>query len=302
MEESQSTVADLRDLIETYLRPEIRPVTEPDTQTVAPVIIDRGEPRAIPEEAFDAFRASPKRRRGAASFTKIEGLIDHINRFKDADSAIFAADDRSKPSLTAVLDYHRAGADASPRFGVHRSVFRFSLSDEWTAWTRANKAPMPMAKFAAFLEDRIIEVIDPSAGDPLPEELQKYIALRGGKVATGAKLVELSRGMHVFENAVVGETVNLASGEGVIEFRSEHVDAKGRPLNVPGLFLIAIPVFRHGDLYRIAARLCYRKTGEGLVFWFELWRADQAFDDAFANACERVRTETELPLFFGTPE
>ena len=71
---------------------------------------------------------------------------------------------------------------------------------------------------------------------------------------------------------------------------------------MPGLFLIGLPVFRHGQFYRLAARLRYNKTPAGLIFWFDLWRGDRAFDDAFNEACELVAIKTALPLLFGKPE
>src|SRR3546814_13779715 len=114
--------------------------------------------------------------------------------------------------------------------------------------------------------------------------------------------MDLSVGLKVYEKANVSEAVNLASGEVQIQFTSEHVDGTGSPLKVPNLFLIAIPVFKNGQFYRLAARLRYRRAPEGLVFWYELWRADRAFDHAFRDSCERARVDTELPLLFGTPE
>ena len=113
--------------------------------------------------------------------------------------------------------------------------------------------------------------------------------------------MELSRGLQVYESSAVREVVNLSSGEGQISFQSEHTDQHGVPLKVPGLFLIAIPVFRNGPLYRIAARLRYRKNA-GLVFWYDLWRIDRTFDHAFDEALGRVRAETALPVMLGKPE
>lgn len=303
MEDLKGVVTETRELIEEYVKPEVIEVTEPGTGLKVPAVKTKDGVEELSATIFDDYRDQPKRRRGVAQLTKLDSFIDHVNRFKDPDSALFASDSRSQPSLAAVLDYHRSGSEADPRFGDHRTVHRFPLSDEWTAWTGKNAQSMKMATFAAFLEDRIVDVVDLIAGEDAPgEDLQKFINICGGSVASPAKLVELSRGLHVFEAAVCTETVNLSSGEGQIAFESEHRDAAGNKLKVPGLFLIAIPVFKHGDFYRIAARLRYRKTNEGLMFWFELWRADNAFDNAFSNAVERARVETDLPLFYGQPE
>lgn len=301
-EEYAGVIAEARDLIEDKMLPDLREVIEPGTDVKALALVTKDGVNNVDDSLFDEYRGKPKRRKGYAHFTKIESLIDHVNRFKDDDTALFANDARATPSIAAVLDYHRAGAEADPRFGEHRSVFKFPLSDEWQAWTGANAKPLPMKQFARFLEDRIIDVIDMIPGeDTLGETLQKYVDLCGGKVASAAKLIELSRGLKVYQNVVVDESANISSGETQVQFSNEHVDSKGRPLNVPNVFLIAIPVFKHGPLYRIAARLRY-DVGEGIKFAFELWRIDAAFDDAFGEAVERVRVETELPLFYGSSE
>jgi len=100
----------------------------------------------------------------------------------------------------------------------------------------------------------------------------------------------------------VQEVVNLQSGEGIVRFEATHSDATGSPLKVPAIFLIAIPVFRNGEFYRIAARLRYRKVNGRVVFWYELWRTDRTFDHAFSEAVERVKTETGRPVLIGKPE
>lgn len=302
-DDRRGTAAEVRQIIEDYAVPETLTMVEPWSQVEALVQITPAGAKAIPTEIFDAYRLRPKFRKGTAEFTAIESLIDHVNRFKDQDSALFAVDDRSSPSITAVLDYHCAGADGYPRFGSHRSQFRFPLSDEWKAWAKMDGETFTMGEFAAFLEDRIIDVLDLIPGeDRLPEDMQRFVAAVGGSIASPTKLIELSVGLKVNERSAVKEAINLSSGEAQVQFVAEHVDDAGHPLRVPGLFLIGIPVFAHGPLYRLAARLRYRKTPSGLVFFYQLWRADRTFDHAFREACERVQVETELPMLFGRPE
>jgi len=297
------TATEVRRIIEDYKKPELQTLIEPSTGVEALALIMPGGAKAVPREVFDEFRRAPSQRHGTAEFTSIESLIDHVNRFKDGDSALFAIDDRSSPSITGVLDYHRAGADGDPRFGRHRSLFQFPLSDEWKAWTKNDGEVFTMGEFAAFLEDRIIDVLDMIPGeDSLSEDMQRFVNTVGGSIASPSKLIELSVGLKVNEESAVKEAINLSSGEAQVQFVAQHVDDAGRPLRVPGLFLIGIPVFRHGPIYRIAARLRYRKTPQGLVFFYQLWRADRTFDHSFREACERVEVETELPMLFGRPE
>jgi hypothetical protein len=68
------------------------------------------------------------------------------------------------------------------------------------------------------------------------------------------------------------------------------------------MFFISIPVFAKGEYYRIAARLRYRKTAEGVKFWYDLWRPDLSFDHAFTEAVGKVDAATPATVFFGAPE
>lgn len=299
-EEANGVVSEARDLIESYVQPTIKVFEEPGTKVQAPIVISKDGAAALPAHVFDDYRERPVRRKGTARLLDLDSLIAHVNRFKDADTVLFASDNRQSPSITAVLDYHRAGADADPRFGQHRASFAFPLSDEWTAWAGGNKKPLRMAEFAAFLEDRIIDVLDDKT--ELPEDMGRFVKAIGGNIASPSKLMEIAVGLKVNEKSAVGETVNLSSGEGEITFVSQHTDAKGAPLKVPNIFLIGIPVFKNGPAYRIAVRLRYRKSDGGLSFWYEMWRDDRVFDDAFNEALGRVRDETTLPVLLGSPE
>ncbi|WP_112383336.1 DUF2303 family protein [Sphingomonas carotinifaciens] len=301
---ADGVIAQARDLVEDYVKAEIVTVVEPATGIEVAAVRKGNDVSFLPPSMFDAYRTQPLHRLGSAVMLSLDSLIEHTNRFKDDDSVVFADDSRTAPSIIVVLDYHRAGAAADPRFGKHRSQFTFPLSDEWKAWVAKNAEPMGMADFAAFLEERIIDVLYVEDDDGLSEDVARLIDTLGGRetIATPNKLMELARGLQINEAAVVQEAVNLASGEGIVRFQSTHTDEHGAPVKVPGLFLIGIPVFRNGPLYRVAARLRYRKAGGKIVFWYDLWRTDRTFDHAFQEAVERVKTDTGLPVLIGKPE
>lgn len=294
-----NSVLEIERISKQAAAPVVVSIVDPLSDVSLPVVAIDGKLEFIDARQFDPFRTRPVRRKGKANLTSLESLIGHIQRFKSNESVVFANDDRKAPAILAVLNYQ----GEQPDFGDHRAHYTFPLSDEWKLWGNADKQQMEMAAFAAFLEDNINDVIALIDGeDQLSEELQRYInTCGGGKPASPSALVELSRRLDVNENISVKNAVKLSSGEGEISFSTEHVDSDGKPVKVPGLFLIAIPVFRGGPLYRIAVRLRYRVRG-AVVFWFEMWRADKAFDAAFRESCERVSIETELPLLYGAPE
>ncbi len=214
--------------------------------------------------------------------------------------------DMERPSLQGVLDYHRQGAEGKPRFGKHRAVYNFPLSNEWRAWKDKNCTAMSQQEFAEFLEDRITDVIAPPdmVGAPLDRDdpMVHLASMLGGAFASPTKLMELSRGLSVRANEQVRQATNLSSGEVSLQFTSEHQDEAGQPLKVPNLFLIAIPVFLSGALYRVAVRLRYRLRAGAISWFYELHRTDLVFDHAFTEACNKARAVTDLPLFVGSPE
>lgn len=249
----------------------------------------------------DEWRTEPDRRRGVAKMTTLESFCAHVNRFKDADSAVFADvdndDDEPSASLVAVLDYHRGG-DGAPRFGEHRCFYEFPLSEEWQAWQRQDGTPMSQGDFAAFIEDRILDVADPAIAGASAKSL---LEVTGGKLASAGELMALKRGLSVRVASKVAHAVELSSGETQITYETQHTDERGAPLKVPAAFLIAIPVFRSGARYQIPVRLRYRVSG-GITWSVELYRPELVFDHAIAEACEVAKAKTELPLFYGTPE
>lgn len=247
----------------------------------------------------DERRTHPERRAGTAELTTIQSFADHVKRFADDHSAIFAVDDRNAPELIAVLDYHEKTADGQPRFGHHRSRYRFPLSDEWKAWNAINGKTIDQAALAAHLEDHLDDVIDPAA---VGETVETFAKRHGIALAGAARLQELARGLQVRVDRRVANIQNPSTGEARVYFEETHTDDVGGELKVPGGFALGIPVFRGGDLYQVPARLRYR-VSKGAILWsIALHRTDRVFDHAFDGACSLVEEDTGLPVFHGRPE
>ena len=288
------------------LAPTILEIKSPDGATgqilVIPTVDESGRASAKLESAAkfcDEYRDAPAKRKGSANLCDVASLIAHVNRFKDVDSVVFADTNRAKPSITAVLDYHRAGSDGAPRFGLHRSHYAFPVSDEWTAWTKAHGAEMGQASFAEFIETHMVDVVEPTAAS---DSANVFAEKCGVTLAAPSRLLELSRGLSINVGEQIVQAINLQSGEKQIQFKETHSDQSGAPLKVPGAFLIGIPVFRADSRYQVCVRLRYRKTGGSLTWFMDLWRYEEVFDAAILHACEVVKEGTQLPLLVGTPE
>lgn len=281
------------------------------TEVMAVAVPKGMELRGI-KDLLDQFLPRPERRRGTAAFTDLASFHDQVNRFKTPVSLIFADDKRAAPAFTAVFDYHEpasAGDGGLAGWLQHRAVYSFPLSDEWQVWAGQNGKPMNQGDFAAFIEDHIDDVSDPPDfvhgqfdRDEAVKALEQVAVKLGTSYAGTARLQALSRGLEVHAGEKVKQQVNMQTGERTLVYDVEHKDAAGAPVAVPGLFLIAIPVFRNGPLYRLAVRLRYRLNNGAITWAYEIWRADKAFDHAFDEAVQQTRQATGLPVLLGAPE
>jgi uncharacterized protein YfdQ (DUF2303 family) len=291
------------DLVRELIPPKLMTVAA-EGLAVDVLVAPKGLEVTSVKELVDEYRKKPERIIGTAQLTELDSFIVHVIRFSDENSALFADRTPTAPALVAVYDYHpvadgEAGAAKEARFCGHRARYCFPISDEWKAWTEASGKQMGQAAFSEFLENRIADVVDPiSALESSRAIVDKLLCTFAGP----SRLVDLAKGLSVRVESIVANKQDLQSGESVIRFETTHKDDRGAPLEVPGAFLLQLPVFRRGAAYQIAARLRYRVREGKITWWFDLFRTAETFDHAFGEACERAAKESEVPLFYGTPE
>lgn len=272
-----------------------------DPALLAPfAVVPEGKKIESLKKILDEFRLLPDRRRGTVKLSTVESFVEIVQRFKGEASIVYADPTRTAPKLWAIFDYHPAGPDATKADWLrHQAVFAPSLSDEWRAWSTNNNKPMSQGDFAAFIEERVTDLIVPKLDDP---KLKTFAELVEGVWASPSDMVKLSRSLSINVEARVKNAQTLSTGEVSIVYEETHKDGTGQPLKVPTLFTVALPVFYAGDLYRIAARLRYRVSGGTITWTYQLVRPDLVFDDAFKGIVEKAREETSLPVLFGTAE
>ncbi len=269
-------------------------LTEGDVKMlVFPTGEGKVEVRSLKPE-IDAFRTAPDRRRGTAKASTLDSFVDLVNRHKDEGSAIFGSIDTAQPKFIAVVDYH--AIDHSPRFGQHRIEYVFPISDEWAAWRGRNGASMDQSAFASFVEDHVAEL-----SAPYDAERGQIEGLFGTKFGLPSELIQLSRGLALNVESTVKEIRVLQSGEAQIQYDEVHKDGAGKPLTVPGLFVISIPLFVGAEPTRLIARLRYRRDN-GIKWSFHLWRWAEAVRQSLISDLDRAAKDTGLPTFEAMPE
>ena len=248
---------------------------------------------------LDEYLTAPERRKGTAVAHDLQSLISLSLRHKDDSSVVFCSFNRDEPSMLAVLNYNELGADGKPRFGDHRVAYAFPFSDEWAAWRGQNDKWMNTIDFAGFIEDHVLDVMEPTVVGP---SITKTLEMLAMTACSPSELMKVSRGMKIRSDYEIADVHNLATGEMQVNFEINNKNQDGSPLSVPGAFVVAIPVFRNGERFQIAARLRYNFRGGNLQWKYLLHRWDLVIDTAILDACAQVKEKTQSPVFMGTPE
>lgn len=262
----------------------------------------------------------PARRKGTARFDDLQSLIEWSNRFKGETSALFAKPDMAAPTLSCIADYHAAGAvdqtspngDPTARHCHHRAIYNFPLSEEWKAWMGISGNPLEKDDLGEFIEAHAKDIMDPTPAVLAGKESDKNQKWENRLIQTAqqiegrygqlTQLLAMSKQFQVFETSNLQVKTNRDTGEQEIQFLNEHKAADGKPLNIPNLIIIAIPVFMGGAPYRMPVRFRYRKMGGSVRFILSIYNPEKAFEAAFKEAVEEATKATELPTFMGTPE
>ena len=184
-----------------------------------------------------------------------------------------------------------------PGHGAHRIEYAFPVTDELTAWMKQNAAPFDQSEFATFLEEHAAELAAPSNG-----ERAEFESLFKAKFATPAELIALSRDLEVHVAGKWKQGVRLQSGERVVEVVEEHMNGKGEPITVPGLFMVSVAAFLDGENVRIPARLRYRIAGGSIVWFYQLYRPEFWIRARVRDDLAKAADATNLPAFEGAPE
>lgn len=267
-----------------------------------------------------ATKLQPWRRTGTAHLTDLDSFVAWANRNKGPTSALFA-DTGKAPSLTCVADYLGAGPavmdahsrDPNASHMKHRGTYAFPLSPEWKIWTAASKEPFDKAALGEFIEANAKDFLEPTpallantpgkAGIERWEvdmiEVARQLAGRFGQYGT---LMQLARNFQVNQVSNIRTTLNRDTGESSIQFLDEHQQPDGSPLQIPNLFMVAIPVFENGAHWRLAVRFRYRKAGQEVKFLLTLHNPDIILKNAVDEALAYAADKTALPLFRGKPE
>lgn len=293
---------------EGYLDDEGTPVEAPTENECHVLILPSGK-RAVSVKPFlDQYRKFPERKTGLATLTDVDSFVEHVKRTATGETVIFGDQTLNLAKLIAVYDYNKPEADKGlARHMEHCAEYRFPHSDEWIAWhgRQGEKNIMPMKAFAEFIEDRIMDVVDPTKATPkewegsIGQRMQEQLGIT---YATPSRLVSISRSLSINVNNAFEESVDLDNGVKNFTFKETRTGSFGAPVEIESAFLIRIPVFRGDKPWVIPVQFRHRVIDGKVHFFYTVYRMDLHYLESVKRTCDKVKHDTGRPLLMGLPE
>lgn len=210
-----------------------------------------------------------------------DSLVEYINRFKGAETLLFA--DIERNAIVAQIDYHRPEPAAGAAPGIagtmgHRATLQLAFSTEWTAWTGISGRLMEQLDFARFLEENGTDVYAPS----------------------GADLLECVRDLQAHRKVSFIKAVRTATDHENFEW-SEETEAKTRKggIEVPTKFMLGIPVYFGESDREVYAFLRWKLDDGSLKLGIQLHRAEHVRQAIFQEIVRTIAERTGCPAVFG---
>ena len=222
---------------------------------------------------------SPIRKTGHAHLTDHKSFTTYVGHHGEQLATELWAD-RDRGTIVAVLNGHLIETDGAG-WGDHRATLTLTQTKAWKAWTSVSGRMMGQVEFAEFLEDHLIDVVDP----------------------TGAHLLEIAQSIEATKGVVMKSATRLDNGEVKVRYE-EQVDAKAGQqgdLTIPSRIVLGIAPFEGLDPYRVEARLRYRLGNGQLSLAVLIDRPEDVLRSAFTAVTDEVAADLDLPILFGSP-
>ncbi|MCI4660684.1 MAG: YfdQ family protein [Neomegalonema sp.] len=315
MSEQESGAEIVRDLMTKIGGVELVDGADNIGYAMAPRLVSVPEGRRIEDlrPYFDKYAGAPRRRMGTALMQDVESIITWGQRNKSALMVLFV--DQDEMALNLVSNYHaqsnhaEAHEDPAARWGDHRAVYGMRLSREWRRWKSVDGKALSRDELADFVEDHALDFMDPTpaliSGEGASEAELRLVEMArriDGRWGQYARLRDLAANLRIYETSNLEVKANRDSGETTLSFVNEHKDPEGKPLSLPNLYQLAIPVIERGPLFRIPLRFQYRKRGQNVQFTLSLIEPDRARELTLDEAAAQVVKALDVPLIRGKPE
>ncbi|MEU0087224.1 DUF2303 family protein [Streptomyces sp. NPDC006274] len=200
----------------------------------------------------------PARKSGTTIVRDVDSFLAYFDKHGDDQSEVYA--DVERRTVTAVLDAHQAD---TPRWSEHRLQLQLRHTAAWEAWTGIDGQLMPQGQFAEFVEDNLVDLVEPDS----------------------ATMLELAESFEATTKADFQSSQRLDSGQrrfSYVEETSAKAGHKG-DIVIPATLTLGLRPFEGTEPYKVVARFKYRLDKESLRLGIKLDRPGDVLAAAFTD-------------------
>ncbi|GGZ51502.1 DUF2303 family protein [Streptomyces rubiginosohelvolus] len=220
----------------------------------------------------------PARKSGTTVVRDVASFLAYFDKHGNDDSEVYA--DVERRTITAVLDAHTA-EDA--RWGGHRVELHLRETSAWRAWTSMDGQLIPQGQFAEFVEDNLVDLVEPTA----------------------ATMLELAESFEVTTSAEFQSSQRLDSGARKFSYVEEQTGKAGHKgdITIPATLTLALRPFEGTEPYKVIARFKYRldKAKGELRLGFKIERPGDVLAAAFADIRTLIDSDVPMAVLNGAP-
>ena len=248
------------------------------TAIVPSVTKDGNDYLVIPNDAtvFDLEKLlnAPRRIRQKVSFARLDSFCAYVNEFKRPGTKIFV-NGRNGGSV-AILDYHTS---ATASWKDHSARFDPLFTESWNRWNSLNNQSLDQRKFAVFIEDNALDIVEPAP----------------------AEMLDISRNLTAKLTVNFKKGLRLEDGTEQIQYEESiesKAGAKGQ-IEVPSMFTLEMSIFEGRPKRRLQVRLRYSIKEGVLSFTCSLLRLQEILGPEIQQLGEEIASQTQIAPLFG---
>lgn len=224
-------------------------------------------------EDAKASKPGPINPAGTLTLLTPDSFSKAVTDYRDTRTQVFA--DSEKSEITALFDAVQSGDgfyDRKAGWGQLRAVIGFAESRKLKEWKRTLEW-MSQADFANFIEDHLEDVLTPS----------------------GQELLSIATDLEASSTGGFKGKVNLDNGS----VRLSYQDEVETTVEIPRNLTLGIPLFEHGDRYKLGARLRFIISGGSVKFKLLFTNLQDAKDQEFERIVQEIEEKTSQPIYRG---
>jgi hypothetical protein len=215
---------------------------------------------------------------GTLTLLTPESFAKAVMDNSDVRSKVFA--DSENGAITCVFDFLQNGGNdfgtvpdtRAKGWGQLRAEIKFTESRKLKEW-RKTLEWMNQTDFANFLEDHLEDVLTPSGQD----------------------LLSIATDLEASSQGSFKGKVNLQNGSTKLCYQ----DDVETTVEVPRLLTLGIPLFEHGDKYKLGARLRFVIAGGSVKFKLLFTNLQDAKDQEFERIVQEIEEKSTQSIYRG---